>query len=64
MTTGEFADKVFAMRQAQKNYFKYRSNSALELSKHLEKEVDDILLERKKRLENEPKKCHKTRCFV
>ena len=55
MTTGEFADKVFTMRQAQKNYFKYRSKSALELYKQLEKEVDDILFERKKRLKNEPK---------
>ncbi len=52
MTTGEFADKVSAMREAQKEYFKYRSNEALQRSKLLEKEVDHILENRKKRIEN------------
>ena len=52
MTTGEFADIVFAMREAQKEYFKYRSNEALKRSKELEKQVDSILLSRKKRPEN------------
>lgn len=52
MTTGEFADIVFAMREAQKEYFKYRSNEALKCSKELEKQVDSILLSRKKRPEN------------
>ena len=33
MTTGEFADIVSAMREAQKEYFKYRSNEALKRSK-------------------------------
>lgn len=28
MTTGEFADIVFAMREAQKEYFKYRLHTA------------------------------------
>lgn len=52
MTTGEFADIVSAMREAQKEYFKYRSNEALKRSKELEKQVDLILLNRKKRSEN------------
>ncbi len=52
MTTGEFADKVSAMREAQKEYFKYRTNEALQCSKLLEKEVDNILENRKKRIEN------------
>ena len=52
MTTGEFADIVSAMREAQKEYFKYRSNEALKRSKELEKQVDLILLNRKKRREN------------
>lgn len=52
MTTGEFADKVSAMREAQKEYFKYRTKEALQRSKELEKEVDDILGNRKKRIEN------------
>lgn len=52
MTTGEFADKVSAMREAQKEYFKYRTKETLQRSKQLEKEVDDILGNRKKRIEN------------
>jgi len=40
------------MREAQKEYFKYRSNEALQHSKLLEKEVDNILENRKKRIEN------------
>ncbi len=52
MTTGEFADKVSAMREAQKEYFKYRSKETLQRSKQLEKEVDEILENRKKRIEN------------
>lgn len=36
MTTGEFADKVSAMREAQKEYFKYRSNETLQRSKQEE----------------------------
>ena len=52
MTAGEFEDIVFAMREAQKEYFKYRSNEALKRSKELEKQVDSILLSRKKRPEN------------
>ena len=52
MKTGEFADKVSAMREAQKEYFKYRSKETLQRSKQLEKEVDEILENRKKRIEN------------
>ena len=52
MTTGEFADIVSAMREAQKEYFKYRLNEALKRSKELEKQVDLILLNRKKLPEN------------
>lgn len=55
MTTGEFANIVFAMREAQKEYFKYRSNEALKRSKELEKQVDSILLSRKKSPENTSK---------
>ena len=55
MTTGQFADIVFAMREAQKEYFKYRSNEALKRSKELEKQVDSILLSLKKRPENTAK---------
>ena len=52
MTTGEFADKVSAMREAQKEYFKYRTKEALQRSKQLGKEVDNILENRKKCIEN------------
>lgn len=46
MTTGEFADLVFAMREAQKNYFKTRLQRDLKLSKEMEKKVDDALAAR------------------
>ena len=36
-----FLSLVFKMRQAQKNYFKLRTQSALIASKQLEKEVDE-----------------------
>ena len=52
MTTGESAVKVSQMREAQKEYFKYRTKEALQRSKQLEKDVDDILGNRKKRIEN------------
>ena len=48
MTTGEFADLVFAMREAQKNYFKTRLQRDLKLSKEFEKKVDDALAARAK----------------
>ncbi len=52
MTTGQFADIVLEMRRAQKEYFKYRSPEALTRSKQLEKQVDEILENRKKHNEN------------
>lgn len=47
MDQTEFIDKVAAMRNAQKEYFKYRSKEALQRSKHLERDVDTMLLELK-----------------
>lgn len=41
MTAREFFDKVAAMRQAQRDYFKTRDRDILISSKQLEKEVDD-----------------------
>lgn len=41
MTPKEFFEKVEKMREAQKNYFKTRSSMALQLSKRLEKEIDE-----------------------
>lgn len=41
MTAREFFDKVAAMRQAQRDYFKTRDKDTLIRSKQLEKEVDD-----------------------
>lgn len=49
MTTGEFAELVYKMRKAQKQYFRTRSQSALTESKSYEKEVDRILEKRQKR---------------
>ena len=49
MTTGEFADIVQKMREAQKQYFKTNSSEWLDKSKALEKQVDTILEERNKR---------------
>lgn len=49
MTTGEFADIVQKMREAQKKYFKTHSSEWLDKSKALEKQVDTILEERNKR---------------
>lgn len=51
MTTGEFADLVQEMRDAQKTYFRTRSNDALEKSKYLETKVDRLLEERRNRTE-------------
>lgn len=51
MTTGEFADIVQKMREAQKNYFKTRDKDSLDISKRLESQVDKILAERLERIE-------------
>ena len=40
MKPKEFFDKVSELREAQKEYFKTRSNAALNRSKALEKEID------------------------
>lgn len=47
MNDQEFIDLVYAMRQAQKDYFKTRSKQALERSKRLEAEVDQVISSRK-----------------
>ena len=41
MKPKEFFDKVSELREAQKEYFKTRSNAALNRSKALEKEIDE-----------------------
>lgn len=41
MNPEQFFYKVKDMRDAQKEYFKYRTNSALEKSKRLEAEIDN-----------------------
>lgn len=53
MTTGEFADLVKKMRDAQKEYFKTRSNDSLRRSKDYERQVDEVLLSREKRIKEE-----------
>lgn len=44
----KFRDLVAEMRNAQREYFRTRSSSALERAKSLEKRVDDELLEASK----------------
>ena len=48
MTAGQFADLVYAMRKAQKEYFKTRNPLDLRNAKQLESEVDSLLAKRKK----------------
>lgn len=43
MTSSSFLQLVFAMREAQRTYFKERTQSALKESKRLEREVDAVL---------------------
>lgn len=43
MTQSQFEQLVRDMRQAQKEYFRYRSQDALKRSKELEKQVDEWL---------------------
>jgi len=40
MDKRQFFDKVAAMREAQREYFRTRSRSSLEKSKRLEQEID------------------------
>ena len=41
MNSGYFFDTVCGMRKAQKNYFKTRDRDALNVSKEIEKQVDE-----------------------
>lgn len=52
MNAKEFHDAVVKMREAQKEYFKYRLSSDLNKSKRLEKEIDDEIKRVNKALEN------------
>ena len=47
MTTGDFANMVSAMRDAQKRYFRTRLQYDLKLCKELENKVDAALAARK-----------------
>ena len=50
MTVGEFAGLVERMREAQKNYFRLHALSDLHKSKELEKQVDNVLSERRQKM--------------
>ena len=52
MNARQFYDTVVKMREAQKEYFKYRLSSGLNKSKRLEKEIDDEIKRVNKALEN------------
>lgn len=54
MNKREFFDKVSEMRAAQKEYFKFRSSTALTKSKKLEKEIDDEIARVNAILSNRP----------
>lgn len=43
----EFEKLVYEMRSAQINYFRTRSKEVLQQSKHLEKRVDEYLIDKK-----------------
>lgn len=43
----DFEKLVYIMRSAQKEYFRTRSKGSLEFSKHLEKRVDEYLVDKK-----------------
>lgn len=53
MTTGDFADLVKKMRDAQKEYFKTRPSDSLHRSKDYERKVDEVLSSREKRIKEE-----------
>lgn len=53
MTVADFINLVEEMRTAQKSYFKTRSYESLTKSKSLEKQVDELLSDRKKRLKQQ-----------
>jgi len=52
MESKPFFDLVVKMRQAQRNYFKFRNNSYLRESKRFEKEID-AEIERVRKIMNE-----------
>ena len=52
MNAKQFYNAVAKMREAQKEYFKYRLSSDLSKSKGLEKEIDDEIKRVNKALEN------------
>ncbi len=52
MESKSFFDLVVKMRQAQKNYFRFRNSSFLAESKRLEKEIDNEI-ERVMKIMNE-----------
>lgn len=45
MTYIEFAKLVYQMRQAQRDYFRFRTRSAMERAKDLEHQVDRAALQ-------------------
>lgn len=44
MNSRDFFDMVCRMRKAQKNYFKTRDRDALNVSKEIEKQVDEEII--------------------
>jgi len=50
-TTSEFVMLVLAMRNAQKEYFSYKTTENLNVAKALEKEVDEAVKQWMKRQE-------------
>lgn len=54
MNARDFFDKVSAMRAAQQEYFRTRSNTALTRSKALEREIDAEISRVKLILNNRP----------
>lgn len=44
MNSRDFFDMVCRMRKAQKNYFKTRGRDALNVSKEIEKQVDEEII--------------------
>ena len=52
MSDEEFIKLVVKMRQARKDYFRTRDSMALNLSKRLEREVDDLIERKTEKAEN------------
>lgn len=62
MNPKQFFDKVVEMRKAQKEYFRFRSSSALSKSKQLEAEID-AEIKRVEHLLTEKEKARQTSLF-